>query len=64
LILYYGLLFDAIAQSSFRSKDAYLGQKPPGDQPDVCRKPVDENDTFPMDRVAFSKDGKEFIIRE
>ena len=57
-----GLLFDATAQSSFlESKDAWLGQKPPGDQPEVfAENLLMKNDTFPMDRVAFSKDGKEF----
>src|SRR5664279_771368 len=57
-----GLLSGAMAQSSFlESKDAYLGQKPPGDQPEVfAENMLMINDTFPMGRVAFSKDGKEF----
>lgn len=57
-----GLLFSAKAQSGFlESKDAYLGQKPPGDQPVVfAENLLMINDTFPMGRVAFSKDGKEF----
>jgi len=50
------------AQSSFlKSKDAYLGQKPPGDKPEVfAENLLVQRDTFPMDRVAFSADGKEF----
>jgi hypothetical protein len=57
-----GLLYDATAQSDFlESKDAYLGQKPPGDRPEVfAENMLMINDTFPMGRVAFSKDGKEF----
>ena len=56
------LFFDATAQSDFlESKNAYLGQKPPGDQPEVfAESMLMKNDTFPMGRVAFSKDGKEF----
>lgn len=50
------------AQNSFwKSKDAYLGQKPPGDKPEVfAENLLVQRDTFPMDRVAFSADGKEF----
>jgi hypothetical protein len=50
------------AQTSiWDTKDAYLGQKPPGDTPE----PFGVNilaraDTFAFDRVAFSDDGKEF----
>jgi hypothetical protein len=57
-----GLLFNASAQSSFlKSKDAYLGQKPPGDKPEMfAGSLLMKKDTFPMGRVAFSQDGKEF----
>jgi len=57
-----GLIFHVTAQSGFlESKDAYLGQKPPGDHPEVfAESMLMKNDTFPMDRVAFSLDGKEF----
>ncbi|MBS1530558.1 MAG: hypothetical protein JSU01_09640 [Bacteroidetes bacterium] len=50
------------AQGSFwKSKNAYLGQKPPGDKPEVfAENLLVQRDTFPMDRVAFSADGKEF----
>jgi hypothetical protein len=50
------------AQENFwNSKAAYLGQKPPGDKPEVfAEKLLMINDTFPFDRVAFSADGKEF----
>lgn len=51
------------AQGNFlKSKDAYLGQKPPGDKPEVfAEQLLVQRDTFPMDRVAFSADGKEFF---
>jgi len=40
---------------------AYLGQKPPGDKPEpFALALVMKNDTFSMDRVAFSDDGTEF----
>jgi len=57
-----GLLSDASAQSQFlKSKDAYLGQKPPGDKPEIfAERMLMKKDTFPMGRVAFSQDGKEF----
>lgn len=50
------------AQPKFwNSKDAYLGQKPPGDKPEVfAEKLLMKKDTFPYDRIAFSADGKEF----
>jgi len=58
-------LFSSIslrAQTSFwDSHDAYLGQKPPGDKPEIfARNLLEKRDTFSMDRVAFSDDGKEF----
>jgi len=57
-----GLLFNASAQPRFlKSKDAYLGQKPPGDKPEIfAEHMLMKKDTFPMGRVAFSQDGKEF----
>jgi WD40 repeat protein len=50
------------AQSNiWNTKDAYLGQKTPGDKPEVFAEHLlVQRDTFPMDRVAFSNDGKEF----
>jgi len=50
------------AQGKFwKTKDAYLGQKPPGNKPQVfAEKLLVQRDTFPMDRVAFSADGREF----
>ena len=50
------------AQNKFwKSKDAYLGQKPPGDTPEVFGAGLlAKADTFAFDRVAFSDDGKEF----
>jgi|SRR6185503_2844582 len=55
-------LTNAIAQTNFlTSKNAYLGQKPPGDIPEVFAENLLVNkDTIPMGRVAFSQDGKEF----
>lgn len=45
----------------WNSKDAYLGQKPPGDKPEVFgRGMLAKADTFAFDRVAFSDDGTEF----
>ncbi|HVS94168.1 MAG TPA: hypothetical protein VHE59_19160 [Mucilaginibacter sp.] len=45
----------------WKSRDAYLGQKPPGDKPEVFAEHLlVQRDTFPMDRVAFSDDGREF----
>lgn len=45
----------------WNTKDAYLGQKPPGDTPRVfAEKILMKRDTFPFDRVAFSADGREF----
>jgi len=57
-----GLTINLHAQSKFlKSKDAYLGQTPPGDTPKVfAERLLVQRDTFPMDRVAFSADGKEF----
>src|ERR1700759_5469883 len=50
------------AQGKFwNSKDAYLGQKIPGDKPEIfAEQLLMKKDTFPFDRVAFSADGKEF----
>ena len=43
------------------SPDAYLGQKPPTDTPkEFAPGMLAKKDTFSFDRVAFSKDGKEF----
>src|ERR1700750_232994 len=50
------------AQTNFwDSHDAYLGQKPPLDTPkEFAPGLLAKNDTFSFDRVAFSKNGKEF----
>src|SRR6185312_9823993 len=60
LCMYAGSLLHA--QDKFwNSKDAYLGQKPPGDKPEVfAERLLMKKDTFPFDRGAFSADGKEF----
>lgn len=60
ICLYPGVFLSA--QNDFwKSKDAYLGQKPPGDKPEVfAEQLLMINDTFPFDRVAFSADGREF----
>jgi hypothetical protein len=52
----------AQAQSDFwNSAQAYLGQQPPGDTPQIfAGKLLTQKDTFSFDRVAFSDDGKEF----
>jgi hypothetical protein len=57
-----GALINSAAQSHFfKSKDAYLGQTPPGDKPEpFAEQLLAKNDTFPIGRVAFSQDGKEF----
>lgn len=63
LILFIAVLqFGVSAQPNFlKSKDAYLGQKLPGDKPEVFAENIlMKKDTFPMGRVAFSGDGKEF----
>jgi len=50
------------AQGKFwNSKNAYLGQRPPGDKPEAfAREMITKRDTFAFDRVAFSDDGTEF----
>jgi hypothetical protein len=48
-------------KSIWNTKDACLGQKPPGDIPEVFGAGMlAKADTFAFDRVAFSDDGKEF----
>ena len=45
----------------WNSPDAYLGQKPPGDKPGIfAQSLLTKADTFSLDRVAFSADGREF----
>jgi hypothetical protein len=45
----------------WNSPQAYLGQQPPGDTPQIfALKLLTQKDTFSFDRVAFSDDGKEF----
>jgi len=52
------------AQTGFwESHDAYLGQKPPGDKPKIfAQNLLAQKDTFALDRVAFSTDGREFYF--
>jgi hypothetical protein len=52
----------AIAQGRFwKSKDAYLGQTPPNDTPQIfAQKMLVPDSGISMDRSAFSADGKEF----
>ncbi|HWZ03638.1 MAG TPA: hypothetical protein VNX40_08480 [Mucilaginibacter sp.] len=55
-------VFTANAQTSFwNSPDAYLGQTPPNDTPKIfAKRLLAQKDTFALDRVAWSDDGKEF----
>lgn len=47
------------------SKDAYLGQTPPTDTPQIFAPGLlAESGTFIMGRVAFSQDGKEFYYAQ
>src|SRR5215212_86006 len=50
------------AQTNFwNSKDAYLGQTPPGDTPQIfAQKLLVPDSGIVLSRVAFSNDGKEF----
>jgi hypothetical protein len=51
----------AKAQKKFSdSKDAYLGQTPPGDTPKIFAPGLLADSGIVLGRVAFSKDGKEF----
>ena len=59
------LLFSSLSlcaqKSIWNTPAAYLGQKPPGDKPEpFALDLVMKNDTFSMDRVAWSQDGTEF----
>lgn len=56
------VLFDSQAQTRFsNSKNAYLGQKPPSDTPQVfADKMLVPDSGIAMDRPAFSADGTEF----
>jgi hypothetical protein len=52
------------AQKIFWSTpNAYLGQIPPSDTPKVFTLPVDPG-TFPMGRIAFSRDGKQLYYTQ
>src|SRR3984957_8850953 len=45
----------------WKSAQAYLGQAPPGDTPAIfALNLLTQKDTFSLDRVAFSDDGREF----
>lgn len=51
----------ACGQTNFwESDEAYLGQKPPGEIPQVFAKGLLVDSGIVLSRVAFSKDGKEF----
>lgn len=55
------LVSELYAQSGFwNSHDAYLGQKPPGNIPQIFAKGLLVDSGFMFCRVAFSNDGKEF----
>ena len=62
LIVQSGLSIKLTAQTNFwNSTAACLGQKPPGDKPEIfAQSLLSKADTFAFDRVAFSADGKEF----
>ena len=62
MILFFFISTSIYAQKSiWNTKDAYLGQKPPGDTPEIFGAGrLAKADTFAFDRVAFSDDGKEF----
>jgi len=62
IALLLGLSTSIYAQKGiWNTKDAYLGQKPPGDTPEVFGAGMlAKADTFAFDRVAFSDDGTEF----
>lgn len=50
-------------KSIWTTKDAYLGQQPPGDIPEVFGTGMlAKADTFAFDRVGFSDDGKELYF--
>jgi hypothetical protein len=52
-------------QSFWDTKDAYLGQTPPGDTPQIFAPGLlADSGTFVMGRVAFSHDGKEFYYTQ
>ena len=49
------------AQNSFlKTKDAYLGQKPPGETPEIFAKGMLIDSGIVLGKVQFSKDGKAF----
>ena len=67
-IMFFACFLSARGQSAitargdfWKSAQAYLGQTPPGDTPQVfALNLLTQKDTFSLDRVAFSDDGKEF----
>jgi hypothetical protein len=62
ILPFLGLSIRLNAQSKFwKSNNAYLGQKMPGNKPQIfAHALLEKADTFSMDRSAFSQDGKEF----
>jgi len=61
LILCIGLLIITKSQDNFwNSSNAYLGQKPPGDEPEVFAERLLKDSGIVLGRVSFSKDGKAF----
>ena len=61
IIILSGIGANIFAQHDFlESKNAYLGQKPPGDTPEIFAKGLLADSGIVLGRVAFSRDGKEF----
>lgn len=61
VIIFLASVIATKAQKDFwNSKDAYLGQKPPGNVPEIFAKGLLVDSGFAFCRVAFSNDGKEF----
>lgn len=60
-ILSLGILLSSCAQGDFLdSKDAYLGQTPPGDTPKIFAPGMLVDSGIVLGKVAFSQDGKSF----
>lgn len=56
-----GFIINLNAQTNFwKSTDAYLGQKPPNDEPKIFGKGILKDSGIVLGRVTFSNDGKAF----
>lgn len=56
-----GFIVNLDAQTNFwESKDAYLGQTPPNDEPEIFGKGILKDSGIVLGRVTFSNDGKAF----